>query len=122
MDKYVLDPVPGSTLSRVVAIRDFGDVKTGDIGGFIESERNLSHAGDCWVYDQAVVRDLASVIGNGKAQGHAYLVDRSIINGAGVAADATLLHGMALVAGTGVVRGHTVFSDTITEGVRNNAG
>ncbi len=27
---------------RVVALKDFGDVKKGDVGGFVQSERNLS--------------------------------------------------------------------------------
>jgi len=38
---------------RCVAIRDFGDVKTGDVGGRLETERNLSHHGDCWVSGNA---------------------------------------------------------------------
>ena len=33
--------------NRVVALIDFGDVKTGDVGGFVESENNLSHDGLC---------------------------------------------------------------------------
>ena len=34
-------------LHRIRALRDFGDVKAGDLGGFIESEGNLSHDGEC---------------------------------------------------------------------------
>lgn len=30
------------TLYRIKAIRDFGDVKTGELGGWIEKESNLS--------------------------------------------------------------------------------
>lgn len=37
------------TLYSIRALRDFGDVKAGDFGGWIESEDNLSQAGDCWV-------------------------------------------------------------------------
>ncbi|BAM63107.1 hypothetical protein [Edwardsiella phage IW-1] len=39
----------GATLYRVKALKDFGDVKAGDIGGYIEGEHNLDHAGTCWV-------------------------------------------------------------------------
>ena len=35
------------TLYRIEALKDFGDVKRGDKGGFIESENNLSHYGNC---------------------------------------------------------------------------
>ena len=34
----------GITLHRIRAIRDFGDVKAGDLGGWIEREGNLSVA------------------------------------------------------------------------------
>ena len=43
----------GRTLHRIRAILDFGDVKAGDIGGWVEKESNLSHEGDAWVYGNA---------------------------------------------------------------------
>ena len=46
---------------RIRALRDFGYVKTGDIGGFVESERNLSQDGDCWVSGNAQVYGNARV-------------------------------------------------------------
>ena len=49
---------------RVVALRDFGNVKAGDVGGVVESENNLSHDGDCWVSDDAWVYGNARVSGN----------------------------------------------------------
>ena len=51
----------GRTLHRIVALRDFGNVKIGDKGGWIEKEDNLSHTGSCWVYDNATVRGNAKV-------------------------------------------------------------
>lgn len=56
---------------RIRALRDFGDVKAGDIGGYIESEKNLSHTGACWVYDDACICDDAIVKDNAKARGQA---------------------------------------------------
>ncbi|GAA5112388.1 hypothetical protein GCM10023261_16890 [Bartonella jaculi] len=43
------------TLYRIRSLRDFGSVKAGDLGGFIEKEANLSHDGNCWVGDNAWV-------------------------------------------------------------------
>ena len=43
------------TLYRIRALKNFGTVKAGDIGGYIEKEENLSHEGTCWVYDNARV-------------------------------------------------------------------
>lgn len=38
-------------LYRIQALRAFNNVKKGDIGGYIQSEDNLSHDLGCWVYD-----------------------------------------------------------------------
>ena len=56
----------GVTVKRIVALRDFGDVKAGDKGGFLEKEENLSHDNDCWVYDEARVYDEAQVCGEAR--------------------------------------------------------
>mgnify|MGYP001264415659 CR=1 FL=1 len=47
----------GCTLHRIralVAIASIG-VSAGDLGGWIEAEKNLSHDGDAWVYGNAEV-------------------------------------------------------------------
>ena len=59
------------TIHRIRAKKDFGDVKKGDIGGWIENEENLDSAGDCWVYDQAIVCEWAVVYGDAKIKGKA---------------------------------------------------
>lgn len=51
-------------LYRIKALKSFYDVEKGDLGGYIESERNLSHEGLCWVYDSAKVYDYAEVFEN----------------------------------------------------------
>ena len=38
-----------AALHRIRALRSFGNVKAGDVGGWVEREANLSHDGDCWV-------------------------------------------------------------------------
>ena len=66
--KYILtDDVidfSGHTLHRIKAVRDFDCVKAGDLGGFIESEKNLDHDGDAWVTGSALVTGFAQVTGN----------------------------------------------------------
>lgn len=68
MKKYKLTEetleINGHTLHRIVALRDFGEVKKGDLGGFIEKESNLAHNGNCWIYNDAVVSDFARVCNN----------------------------------------------------------
>lgn len=69
------------TAYRIRALRDFGDVKAGDLGGYIESENNLSHDGDCWVYDNAVVCNDAVVRDNAKVRGDAEVIAAAVISG-----------------------------------------
>ena len=52
------------TLHRIKAVVEFGLVKVGELGGWIEKEENLSHKGDAWVSGDAVVRENAVVRGN----------------------------------------------------------
>jgi hypothetical protein len=52
-------------LYRVRALRDFGDVKAGELGGIVDSENCLSHTGNCWIADDAMVLD-ARVSGNAR--------------------------------------------------------
>lgn len=56
----------GKKLFRIKALIDFGDVKAGDLGGYIEKEGNLSHNGNAWVYDNAKVCGNAMVCDNAR--------------------------------------------------------
>jgi len=67
----------GCTLHRIRALRDFGDVRTGDLGGWVESEHNLSHEGNCWLYDDAKAYDGAWLAGEAKAYDSAELIDHA---------------------------------------------
>lgn len=83
MKKYELTEetvtVYGKTLYRIRAVRDFGSVKTGEFGGYIEKEENLSHfgnawvSGNAWVFDNARVYDNAWVCGDAKVYGDAWV-------------------------------------------------
>ena len=44
-----------ATLHRIRAVAEFGLVKVGDLGGWIEKEENLSHEGKAWVCGDAKV-------------------------------------------------------------------
>ena len=56
LKKYELtEQHPDTGLYCIKALRDFGNVAKGDIGGWIEGEKNLSHEGYAWVYGNARV-------------------------------------------------------------------
>ena len=55
--------ISGVTLHQIRAVRDFGGVHAGEIGGWIGSEKNLSHKNDAWVFGDARVYGRARVYG-----------------------------------------------------------
>ena len=79
--------VGGRTLYRIEALRDFADVKKGDKGGYVESEDNLSHVGNCWVFDKAwvsdnaLVRDDALVYDDARVLGNARVLGKTCVLG-----------------------------------------
>ena len=100
-------------LHRIKALKDFNDVRKGDLGGYIEKEENLSHEGNCWIYDNANVFDNAWVFGDAQVYG-----DACVSNNAKVC-DNTQVFGDARVFGDAKVYGDAqVFGDAC---VSNNA-
>ena len=73
--KYKLIKSDIKGLYRVKALKDFGDVKKGDIGGYVQSEDNLSHEGYCWIYDNA------KIYGNARIYGDSQVLDYAVIDG-----------------------------------------
>ena len=69
----------GRKLFRIKALVEFGNVKEGELGGFIEKEDNLSQEGDAWVsgnarvFGNAWVYDNARVSGNARVYGNAWV-------------------------------------------------
>ena len=61
----------GRTLYRIRALVAFGDVKEGELGGFLEKEENLSQDGNAWVRGSAIVSENATVRGNAIVSGNA---------------------------------------------------
>ena len=78
------------------------------VGGWIESERNLSFSGSCWisedasVYEQARISGDATVYGRAEISGTAHIYDWAFVSG-----DAKV-YGIARVYGDACVYGGTV--------------
>ena len=73
----------GRILHRIEALKDFGNVKKGDKGGFVENEENLSQYRNCWIYgnakvcENALVRDDAEVYDNAEVCGNVLISDNA---------------------------------------------
>lgn len=68
-------------LYRIEALKDFSEIKKGDKGGYVESENNLSHTGNCWIYDNAKVFDNAYICDNARVFNDAEISDNAKIYG-----------------------------------------
>ena len=66
--EFIVD-ISGVKLFRIKALIEFGNVKAGDLGGYIEKEENLSHMGNAWVSGNARVSGDARVSGNAQVSG-----------------------------------------------------
>lgn len=71
----------GIILHRIQAARDFRDVKAGDLGGWIESEENLSHDGNCWVYKNAKAYQNAWICGDAWVGGNTFIYGNAKVCG-----------------------------------------
>ena len=77
--KYRIAPDPETGLLRIIALKDFSDVKEGEKGGLIAKKDNLSQEGDCWVYHGTKVSGNAYVCDNAKVYGQACVYDNARI-------------------------------------------
>lgn len=126
--KYELDlkdtiKVEGKTLYRIVALKNFSDIKKGDKGGYIEKESNLSQNGNCWVYDNAYIFGNAEVYGNTKIydkviiKGNAKVFENTVIyDNAIICENATVcgsiwLYDNAIIKGNVIIRGQAIVRD-----------
>ena len=103
----------GKKLYRIRALVSFGVVVAGQLGGFVESEKNLgqSLSGDAWVSGNAEVSGDALVSGNAKVSGNAWVSGDARVSGDAEVSGNARVYGDALVSGDALVRSYAVISD-----------
>lgn len=102
----------GHTLYRIRALRDFGSVKSSQLGGFVESEYNLSHFGDCWIRGNAKVYDSGRVREGAYVQLSAEVFEGATVTGGACVDGDSRVYGKALVADHARISGHAkVYGD-----------
>ena len=98
------------TLRAIQALTDFGDVKKGDIGGYVESAYNLSQEGTSWIYGDAVVFGDARVLHDAKVYDNAVVSGNACIFGSARVYDEAMVYGGAEVYGNARVSGNAIVS------------
>lgn len=72
-DDFLLLP-DGSTVYRIQAEKDFGNVKEGEYGGYVGTISNLSQTGTAWIHDEAMA------YGQSRVEEDAQLMKESVIS------------------------------------------
>ena len=95
-------------LHRLIALRPFSvadfEVHKGDLGGWIESEKNLSQTGHAWVCDSA------KVYGNARVSGNAYIYGNVDIFGQARISGKATVYGNGRIFGNARISGRTIVS------------
>ena len=95
----------GKQLFRIKSLIDFGDVKCGEVGGFLEKEENLSQEGSAWVSGNAKVSGDAQVSGNARVSGDARVSGNARVSGDAQVSGNAWVSGDAWVSGNAWVSG-----------------
>ena len=107
----------GVELHRIRALKDFGYVDAGDLGGWIEKEENLSHDGGCWVSGNARVSGNAQVSGDAWVSGDARVYGNAHVSGNAQVSGDAWVSGNAQVSGDAWVSGDArVYGDAQVAG------
>ena len=104
--------VEGRTLYRIRALKNVVKsydgtyaVKKGTLGGYVQKEANLSHEGNCWVFDNAKVFDDTQV------QNHAVITDESMVFGNSVIKDRAIICNQSKVYGFAIIQDDAIVMD-----------
>ena len=121
--KYILTEntkeIDRHTLYQIMAVKHIyingedeePEVESGELGGWIESEENLSHKGSCWVDNDSCVYGKAKVYGGGIISGGAIVCENA------EGCDRASVHGSSKIRGNAVVCGNSsIFEFGIVEG------
>ena len=109
----------GIELFRIKALISFGDVEKGEVGGYVQKEKNLSHSGDAWVYGDARVYGDAEVSGNARVSGNAEVSGNAMVSGNAEVSGNAMVYGDAWVYGDARVsklNDYIVFKNTWSSG------
>lgn len=118
MKKYELisetKVINGVELHRIKALKSFGNIKEGELGGWIESEKNLSQDGDAWVCDNATVYGNATIRGNAIVREYANVEGNAIISGNAWVFGNAWVGENATIDGNAVIRGNVTVYENAT--------
>lgn len=120
MKKYILvhddsKIILGRKLYRIKYLRDCGWSIENGLGGYIETEDNLSHEGDCWIGDYACVFDGGKVEEDAKVYGRVWVHQNSLVTGKASVFDYATIRKSSIVKGNARVFGNYVVENDVIQ-------
>lgn len=107
--------IDGRRVYRIQALKDVNIEKgiiAGTLGGYIESEKNLSQKGDCWIGGDASVISDALVEGSAYVRENALVADSAVVKGQAKVEGFAMVFNKAQVDENAVVGGKAIIADT----------
>lgn len=101
----------GRTLYRIRALKNFRNVKKGDLGGYVEKESNLSQTDDAWIYDDAKAMDNAIVKNDATLHHNAEIYNNVIVSGSASVNENATLRDKATVSDKAILYGNVILID-----------
>lgn len=95
----------GITLRQIIRLSD------SLVGGWIQSEDNLSQTGNCFVYEDAKVYGNAKVYGDARVYGSALIRQNAVIYGNAEVQDCAIVTGRCRVSGNALISGNSRMRD-----------
>jgi len=106
----------GATLHRIKALKNFNNVKKGDIGGYVQYEHNLSQDGDCWLYENSKAYNAASVNGNSRIYDNAEIYENAVINGESLIRNDVKVCGFAHILDNAIISNKCIICGGVIKG------
>jgi len=103
----------GKKVYRIRALRDFDEVKAGDLGGYVDGYHNLSQEGHCWISQGAVVHERGYVSGNAWALDKTVVRNNAELKDKACIFDNVVLHQNVVIKGTVQLYGTVVIGGSL---------
>ena len=103
----------GKKLFRIKALVEFGNVKEGDLGGFVEKESNIDDDGNAWIAGNAQVFGNAKISGNAQVYGNAKVFGNAQVYGNAKVFGNAWVYGNAWISGNAQVYGNACVAGSV---------
>lgn len=99
-------------MHKEIALYRIQKVLTGELGGWLESEGNLSQDGECWVSGEAMVYGNAKVCDDALVSDSAQVYGSAVVSGSAKVLENSRVFDSAFVGGPVVLLGESMVTDT----------